>query len=465
MLPSTNRRRRRHIRPPVKLSTIDNVIQNIDNTPNNHISPIGTHEALPVKNETIETITLDIRDSIPVKNKIITTQNIAINEDVSTLNNIDCFQFQNCYSSQFVNIEKCVEKCKDLNVNVFVKHNDIIYYKKQHTRECIDNIINSNGTVMYIYNEGCTNNINIHHYSIESRINLYCNGILEKTNTKYNLECNQKTLNNYLNNDSNKSEWLYQHHKNILKFIKMGDKVFNFNFNPYDLSWSIDTPTFTKCRKLTDPQKSILVPLEDIYNPASFLYIVDDDIPFDSKLNTCVWRGVNSGKCFEINNERANRCDLVLKYTNNNKYNIGLSYANYEKPPNVVVKYNIDDYVKNTLSIKEQLRYKFIISVEGNDFATNLSWIMLSNSVPLMPKPFVETWKMESKLVEFIHYVPLKNDFSDLDDKVAWCINNMDKCRDIAYMSKLYVLQFFDTLKENTIIQNIINTYIRNVSS
>ena len=106
----------------------------------------------------------------------------------------------------------------------------------------------------------------------------------------------------------------------------------------------------------------------------------------------------------------------------------------------------------------------FIISVEGNDFATNLSWIMLSNSVPLMPVPYVETWKMEQKLIPYIHYVPLNNDFSDLDKKMEWCLNNLDICEEIAYMSKLYVLQFFDKNKENNIIKEVINVYKNNVS-
>jgi hypothetical protein len=170
------------------------------------------------------------------------------------------------------------------------------------------------------------------------------------------------------------------------------------------------------------------------------------------KKKSCVWRGVNSGRFYAINKEKASREDLVLKHGKNDNYNIGLSCANY-KLENMTYKckdisYNIKEYVKGKLTIKQQLEYMFIISVEGNDFATNLSWIMLSNSVPdesaehfhhlmvqallgpvpLMPIPYVETWKMESELVPYIHYVPLNNDFSDLDEKMEWCTNNIDKC-------------------------------------
>ena len=84
---------------------------------------------------------------------------------------------------------------------------------------------------------------------------------------------------------------------------------------------------------------------------------------------------------------------------------------------------------------------------------------MLSNSVPLMPKPMIETWKLESNLIEYVHYVPLKNDFSDLDSQMEWCLNNIYKCKEISFMSKLYVLHFFDNMKESDIIKQVISVY------
>ncbi|ENT7385234.1 hypothetical protein ACXLUW_000800 [Campylobacter coli] len=41
---------------------------------------------------------------------------------------------------------------------------------------------------------------------------------------------------------------------------------------------------------------------------------------------------------------------------------------------------------KNFLSKKEQMKYKFIISLEGNDVASNLKWEMNSNSLVLAPQ-------------------------------------------------------------------------------
>jgi len=76
-----------------------------------------------------------------------------------------------------------------------------------------------------------------------------------------------------------------------------------------------------------------------------------------------------------------------------------------------------------------------------------------------MPKPTVLTWKIESELMPYVHYIPVKNDFSDLEEKFNWCLNNLDKCEKIAIYSKLYALQFFDNEKEDKIITDVIKYY------
>ncbi|TIP49593.1 MAG: lipopolysaccharide biosynthesis protein, partial [Mesorhizobium sp.] len=72
-----------------------------------------------------------------------------------------------------------------------------------------------------------------------------------------------------------------------------------------------------------------------------------------------------------------------------------------------------DGYRKPFLNIEQQRRYRYIVSLEGNDVATNLKWIMSSNSLCLMPEPTYETWFAEAKVEPNIHYVPLQRDFSD----------------------------------------------------
>lgn len=109
----------------------------------------------------------------------------------------------------------------------------------------------------------------------------------------------------------------------------------------------------------------------------------------------------------------------------------------------------------------EQLKYAFIISVEGNDVATNLKWLLASNSTPIMPKPRYETWLLESQLKPMVHYVPVKPDFSDLDKVLAWCRSNVDKCRKIAVAGQRYIAQFFaDQAAERLLARRVLNRYL-----
>lgn len=53
---------------------------------------------------------------------------------------------------------------------------------------------------------------------------------------------------------------------------------------------------------------------------------------------------------------------------------------------------------KNFLNKKEQMKYKFIISLEGNNVASNLKWAMNSNSLVLASKIACQTWFIEGTL-------------------------------------------------------------------
>ncbi len=66
------------------------------------------------------------------------------------------------------------------------------------------------------------------------------------------------------------------------------------------------------------------------------------------------------------------------------------------------------------MSLYDHLHYRYIMALEGNDVATNLKWIMSSNSIAVMPRPTCETWFMEGRLIPNYHYIEIADDFHDL---------------------------------------------------
>lgn len=211
--------------------------------------------------------------------------------------------------------------------------------------------------------------------------------------------------------------------------VQIGDKI-----NTSSLA------LFTKARSVKN-KNSILLKLNTVrhfgVNPKKV------DLDWNNKKESPIWRGSSTG----YNKEREL---FVEKY--HEKYNIGFSHLVQNK--------NIDNkHIKGKVSIEEQLKYKFIISLEGNDVASNLKWILASNSVPIMKKPTKETWAMEGLLEPFVHYLPLDDDLSNLDSILDWANNNDNVCENIAFNGKVFMSQFSNPDTELEIQRQLILHY------
>ena len=120
-------------------------------------------------------------------------------------------------------------------------------------------------------------------------------------------------------------------------------------------------------------------------------------------------------------------------------------------------------YVKNPISIREMLQYKFLISIERNDVATDLKWKLYSKSLVFMRRPTVFSWLMEDKLIPYYHYIPLNDDFTDLNEKYQWALENIHKCKEIIKNANAYMSQFMDEEKEIYLQREIIRIYTENL--
>lgn len=114
---------------------------------------------------------------------------------------------------------------------------------------------------------------------------------------------------------------------------------------------------------------------------------------------------------------------------------------------------------KKPMSIKEHLNYRYIMALEGNDVASNLKWIMSSNSVAVMPRPTYETWFMEGTLIPNYHYIEVKPDYSDLKERIAYFENHIDEVKMIIKHANQYVSQFYDKRREELISLLVIDKY------
>jgi len=76
-----------------------------------------------------------------------------------------------------------------------------------------------------------------------------------------------------------------------------------------------------------------------------------------------------------------------------------------------------------------------------------------------MAPPKIESWLMEGLLEPWVHYVPLADDYSDLDKIVEWCRKNDDKCQEVVRNANNFMKQFGNIEVEREIFNMIKEHY------
>lgn len=117
------------------------------------------------------------------------------------------------------------------------------------------------------------------------------------------------------------------------------------------------------------------------------------------------------------------------------------------------------EWIKPKISIPEHLNYKFILSLEGNDVATNLKWIMSSNSLAVCPPLKMETWYMEGVLEPNVHFVGVKEDYSDLEEKLEYYIIHEKEAQDIIKNANLHRNLFCNPIMEDLVSLLVLKKY------
>lgn len=113
------------------------------------------------------------------------------------------------------------------------------------------------------------------------------------------------------------------------------------------------------------------------------------------------------------------------------------------------------------MTIPQQLQYKFVMAIEGNEVASNLKWVMSSNSIAVCPKPRFETWFMEGQLRGDYHYIEVAADFSDLPEKLQYYLDHPAEAEAIIQHAHEWVDQFRDSRRESLISLLVLDKYFR----
>lgn len=223
--------------------------------------------------------------------------------------------------------------------------------------------------------------------------------------------------------------------------VRHFDPALRFHYQFGDIVHVCSVPTVVKSRPICrhDRQESAPNVLLKLNRVRHFQFVAKDR-PQASKRPEVVWRG----HCYH-DNRRA----MLRRFHDHPRMNVGHVHAgDYPEPG-----------YRAPMSIEAQLRHRFILSLEGKDVATNLKWVLSSNSVCMMPEPRFETWFMEGTLKPWVHYVPLAPDCSDLEAKMEECLEQPALCEEIARNARTHVAPFLDARRERRIALLVMAKY------
>ena len=224
------------------------------------------------------------------------------------------------------------------------------------------------------------------------------------------------------------------------EFVRYFPTALRWQFAFGDIRDLQDEPSIVKSRPLVDNnENSILLNMDKVRH---FIFL-NDKIPFVKKKDKAIFRGEVVGK--------PRRIEFLERWWGDPSCDVGEVGKHCVRP----------EWRGVMLTLAEHLEYKFVLSLEGNDVASNLKWVMSSNSLAVMPRPTCETWFMEGKLIPDYHYVEIKPDYSDLKERMEHFINHPDEAQTIIQHAHEWIAQFQDKQREKLISLLVFDKYFR----
>jgi hypothetical protein len=102
-------------------------------------------------------------------------------------------------------------------------------------------------------------------------------------------------------------------------------------------------------------------------------------------------------------------------------------------------------HIKPSLGAPHIYRYRYHFCPEGFDCSSSLSWVLASNSLAIVPPFHYENVIINSQTLKpYVHFLPIKEDYSDLADVMRWAVSHDDECRQMVANANAYMRPFVD---------------------
>ncbi len=256
---------------------------------------------------------------------------------------------------------------------------------------------------------------------------------------RYRVVNNRVSFETACNIDDARITWVVEALEEIAQHLGLPDLDFLVSlWDSYDNPLFLEKthcPVFTMCKLKGNPW-GVLYPefrffsyRQRLFNDISW---TSEHSPWHQKTDIAFWRGMTSGGYYPpygwdlkprsrlvlLSKERPDLVDAAFT----------LPYDLQEDVKKCMEQYGLFEMWQYPVDF---VKYKYLVSIDGNSFASNFWWQLLSNcTVMKSDSPFVEWFYKGVK--PNVHYVPFALDLSNFEEKMAWVRNHDSEAKRIA---------------------------------
>jgi hypothetical protein len=177
-------------------------------------------------------------------------------------------------------------------------------------------------------------------------------------------------------------------------------------------------------------------------------------VPWDEKNNTLIWRGSLTGAdLWDVELTKTSHRVRFITYGQNvmswiNKTNASMVPIDAAFTDSIIADENKKREIEqlfppaDVMTPQEQLKYKYIMMIDGWTFNERLYEFLSSGSLLFRAHIFDEWY--EDMLKPWVHYVPVRFDLSDLSEKLLWARNHDEEARQISENARILSLRYLN---------------------
>lgn len=229
-----------------------------------------------------------------------------------------------------------------------------------------------------------------------------------------------------------RAQWIKEILQELVKIYHLPDVDFIISLADVCTEHALAVPVFGISKNIATNQHVVLIP-----DPRRFA-LADDIIKevtngnkvhsWNSKIEKAFWRGSTTGGYYTCENFKTFSRTKLVFLSNNLPHHVDAKFTTLDHADGEFRKMFVNEYshfLTTHIPISAQLKYKYLLSIDGNTWASSFYWMLFSNSLILKQNSPYTEWYYRG-LKPYVHYIPIDSNFWDLGFQIDWAKKNED---------------------------------------